>query len=75
MKRTYRVSYELKGTRIVDVTVDTNKLPQNFNVLSPQEQDEVLYERQEYSVLHLEDIDYGKAVSILPLRENLRVVQ
>jgi hypothetical protein len=75
MKRTYRVSYELKGTRIVDVTVDTSKLPHNFNVLSPQEQDEVLYERQEYSVLHLEDIDYGKAVSILPLRENLRVVQ
>jgi len=75
MKQTYRVSYELKGTRVVDVTVETNKLPDNFNVLSPEEQDEVLYERQEYSVLHLEDIDYGKAVSILPLRENLRVVQ
>lgn len=75
MKRTYRVTYELKGARIVDVTVDTNKLPQNFNDLSPEQQDEVLYERQEYSVLHLEDIDYGKAVSILPLRENLRVVQ
>ena len=75
MKRTYRVSYELKGTRVVDVTVDTNKLPQNFNDLSPEQQDEVLYERQEYSVLHLEDIDYGKAVSVLPLRENLRVVQ
>ncbi len=75
MNKTYRVTYELKGTRIVDVTVDTNKLPQNFNDLSPEQQDEVLYERQEYSVLHLEDIDYGKAVSILPLRENLRVVQ
>ena len=75
MKQTYRVSYELKGTRIVDVTVDTNKLPDNFDVLSPEEQDEILYERQESSVLHLEDIDYGKAVSILPLRENLQVVQ
>lgn len=75
MKQTYRVSYELKGTRIIDVTVEANKLPDNFNVLSPEEQDEVLYERQEYSVLYLEDIDYGKAVSIVPLRENLRVVQ
>lgn len=75
MKQTYRVTYELKGVRIIDVTADSNKLPDNFDVLSPEEQDELLYEAQSYSVLHTEDIDYGKAVSILPLRENLRVVQ
>lgn len=75
MKQTYRVTYELKGVRIIDVTADSSKLPDNFDVLSPEEQDELLYEAQSYSVLHTEDIDYGKAVSILPLRENLRVVQ
>ena len=75
MNKTYRVTYELKGVRIIDVTIDPNKLPDNFDVLSPQEQDELLYETQVFSVLHTEDIDYGKAVSVLPLRENLRVVQ
>lgn len=75
MNKTYRVTYELKGVRIIDVTADPNKLPDNFDVLSPQEQDELLYETQVFSVLHTEDIDYGKAVSVLPLRENLRVVQ
>jgi hypothetical protein len=75
MNKTYRVTYELKGVRIIDVTADSNKLPDNFDVLSPQEQDEWLYETQVFSVLHTEDIDYGKAVSVLPLRENLKVVQ
>lgn len=75
MNKTYRVTYELKGVRIIDVTVDPNKLPDNFDVLSPQEQDELLYESQVFSVLHTEDIDYGKAVSILELRSNLRTVQ
>jgi hypothetical protein len=75
MNKTYRVTYELKGVRIIDVTADSNKLPDNFDVLSPQEQDELLYETQVFSVLHTEDIDYGKAVSVLPLRENLKVVQ
>jgi len=75
MNKTYRVTYELKGVRIIDVTADSNKLPDNFDVLSPQKQDELLYETQVFSVLHTEDIDYGKAVSVLPLRENLKVVQ
>lgn len=75
MNKTYRVTYELKGVRIIDVTVDPNRLPDNFDILSPQEQDELLYESQGYSVLHTEDIDYGKAVSILELRSNLRTVQ
>jgi hypothetical protein len=72
--KTFRVSYEIKGTRIVDVTLKKSNIPSNWEELSPQEQDEILYERQEYSVLHLEDIDYGKAVSIVELRSNMKVV-
>ncbi len=71
--RTFRVTYELKGVRIIDVTTK-GELPENFNDLSYEQQDEWLYENQEYSVLHAEDIDYGKAESIVELRRDLRVV-
>jgi hypothetical protein len=71
--KTHRVTYELKGVRIIDVTTK-GELPENFNVLSLEEQDEWLYENQEFSVLHTQDIDYGKAVSIIELRRDLRVV-
>lgn len=71
--KTHRITYELKGVRIVDVTTK-GELPENFNVLSLEEQDEWLYENQEFSVLNTQDIDYGKAVSIIELRRDLRVV-
>jgi hypothetical protein len=71
--KTHRVVYELKGVRIIDVNTK-GELPENFNVLSLEEQDEWLYENQEFSVLHTQDIDYGKAVSIIELRRDLRVV-
>jgi hypothetical protein len=71
--KTHRVTYELKGVRIIDVTTK-GELPENFNVLSLEEQDEWLYGNQEFSVLHTQDIDYGKAVSIIELRRDLRVV-
>lgn len=71
--RTYRVSYELKGVRIIDVTTKA-QLPDNWDSLKTEEQDEWLYEHQEYSVLVNEDIDYGKAQSIIELRRDLRTV-
>lgn len=70
---THRVTYELKGVRIIDVTTKS-ELPDNWDSLKTEEQDEWLYENQEYSVLHAEDIDYGKAVSVIELRSDLRVV-
>jgi hypothetical protein len=71
--RTHRVTYELKGVRIIDVTTK-GELPENWDSLKTEEQDEWLYEHQEFSVLHTEDIDYGKAQSIIELRRDLRVV-
>jgi hypothetical protein len=70
---THRVTYELKGVRIIDVTTK-GELPDNWDSLKTEEQDEWLYENQEYSVLHTQDIDYGKAVSVIELRSNLRAV-
>lgn len=71
--KTFRITYELKGVRIVDV-VTKNSIPENWESLKTEEQDEWLYENQEYSVLSNQDIDYGKAVSIIELRNNLRTV-
>ena len=70
---THRVTYELKGVRIIDVTTK-GELPDNWDSLKTEEQDEWLYENQEYSVLHTQDIDYGKAVSVIELRSNLKAV-
>jgi len=75
MNKTYRVSYDIKGVRIVDVTIAEKNIPDNWNELTEQQQDELLYERQQFSVLHLEDIDYGKAQSIVELRSTLGVVK
>jgi hypothetical protein len=72
--KTYRVSYDIKGVRVVDVTIKEQDIPENWDTLTEQEQDELLYERQQYSVLHLEDVDYGKAQSILELRSDFKVV-
>ena len=71
--KTHRVVYELKGVRIIDVNTK-GELPENWDSLKTEEQDEWLYEHQEFSVLHTEDIDYGKAQSIIELRRDLRVV-
>lgn len=72
--KTFRISYEQRGVRIIDVTTKA-ELPENWNSLKTEEQDEWLYENQEYSVLVNDDLDFGKAQSIIELRNNLRVVQ
>ena len=71
--KTHRVTYELKGVRIIDVTTKA-PLPENWESLKTQEQDEWLYEHQDFSVLVNEDIEYGKASSIIELRRDLRTV-
>ena len=71
--KTFRVTYETKGVRVIDVTTK-NEPPENWNSLKTQEQDEWLYENQEYSVLKSEDNHHGEVVAIVELRSNLRVV-
>lgn len=71
--KTFRITYETKGVRIIDVTTKA-QLPDNWDSLKSEEQDEWLYEHQDFSVLHTEDTDYGKASSIIELRRDLRTV-
>ena len=68
INKQFRVAYEIKGTRIIDVFIKDADLPSDWLRLKPEEQDEWLYSRQEYSVIQHEDIDYGKAVSVLEVR-------
>jgi len=72
--RTFRVVYETKGVRIIDVTTK-HPLPENWDSLKTEEQDEWLYENQEYSVLKSEDNHYGEVNAIIELRDNLRIVK
>ena len=68
MAKQFRVAYEIKGTRVIDVFIKDAELPSDWSRLKPEEQDEWLYSRQDYSVIQHEDIDYGKAVSVLEVR-------
>jgi hypothetical protein len=63
----FRVTYDIKGTRVINVFIEDQDLPSNWNSLDSEAQDQWLYERQSYSVIQFEDIDYGKAVSVLPV--------
>lgn len=69
----FRVAYESRGVRIIDVTTK-NPIPENWGSLKTEEQDEWLYENQDFSVLVAEDMEYGKASSIIELRPNLKTV-
>ena len=62
--KTHRITYERKGVRIIDVTTKA-PLPDNWESLKTEEQDEWLYEHQDFSVLVTEDIEYGKAAAII----------
>lgn len=74
MSKQFRVAYDIKGTRVIDVFIKDQDLPSNWLRLTSEEQDEWLYTHQDYSVIQFEDIDYGKAVSVLEVR-HLGVVQ
>jgi len=63
------VNYDIKGTRTIQVYIEDNKsLPLDWQSMSSEAQDEWLYENSKYSVLKYEDIDYGKAVSVLEVK-------
>ena len=39
----YRLTYETKGVRVVDVWVKEELLPENFELYDPNKKDEILY--------------------------------
>lgn len=73
MKR-YRVVYETRGVRVVDVWVDEKKLPENFELQHPKKQDEILYDLQLKSEDIWQDQHYGECVNVMPVRELKAVI-
>ncbi len=49
MVKQYRLTYETKGVRVVDVWVDEKQLPENFDLYDHDKQDEILYSLQRKS--------------------------
>jgi hypothetical protein len=72
----FSVIYNVKGTRIVDVYLpDGVELPDNWDSLKTEEQDEFLFTHQSHSVLRTEDLDYGKVFEIWENDISLKVVK
>jgi hypothetical protein len=72
----FSVIYNVKGTRIVDVYLpDGIELPDNWDNLGTEEQDEFLFAHQSHSVLRTEDLDYGKVFEIWENDTTLRAVK
>jgi hypothetical protein len=63
----YRLTYETKGVRVVDVWVNEDLLPENFELYDPDKQDEVLYSLQYKAQEVFQDNHYGKCVNVLPV--------
>ena len=70
----YRVSYKVEGVRIMNVWLpDGVQPPKDFAIWDYPEQDEWLYEHQAHTSVHLEDIHYAEADSVLKVT-HLRAV-
>jgi hypothetical protein len=63
----YRLTYETKGVRVVDVWVNEDLLPENFDLYDPDKQDEVLYSLQYKAQEVFQDNHHGKCVNVLPV--------
>ena len=74
--RQFSIIYNVKGTRIVDVVLPDNiELPENWDSLKTEKQDEFLYTYQTHSVLRTEDLNYGNVFEVWENENKLKVVK
>ena len=74
--RQFSIIYNVKGTRIVDVFLPDNiELPENWDSLKTEKQDEFLYTYQTHSVLRTEDLNYGDVFEVWENDNKLKVVK
>lgn len=74
MVKQYRLTYETKGVRVINVWVDEKKLPENFELYAPEKQDEILYGLQYKAEQVFEDTHQGNCVNVLPVLQLKSVV-
>jgi hypothetical protein len=74
--RQFSIIYNVKGTRIVDVFLPDNiELPENWDSLKTEKQDEFLYTYQTHSILRTEDLNYGNVFEVWENENKLKVVK
>jgi hypothetical protein len=74
MSKQFRVTYETKGVKVVNVWLPEGaELPNNWGSMTLTQQDEWLYENQSEAHLNWTDETEGEVVNILPVA-NLKAV-
>jgi hypothetical protein len=74
MSKQFRVTYETKGVKVVNVWLpEGTELPNNWGSMTLRQQDEWLYENQSEAHLNWSDETEGEVVNVLPVAE-LKVV-
>lgn len=75
MKKQFRVTYETKGVKVVNVWLPEGEdLPIDWNFLSNEQKDEWLYEHQDEAHLVWTDEHEGQCVNVLPVTQLKAVI-
>jgi hypothetical protein len=74
MSKQFRVTYETKGVKVVNVwLLEGAEIPAQWGSMTLREQDEWLYDNQAEAHLNWSDETEGEVVNILPVAE-LKVI-
>jgi hypothetical protein len=69
MMKEFQISYKVEGVRVVNVWLpEGTELPHIWNAMTPEHQDEWLYEHEGRSEVSYEDIHYSQAEAVLEVR-------
>jgi hypothetical protein len=68
-EKQFQISYKVEGVRVVNVWLpEGTDLPHIWNAMTPEHQDEWLYEHEGRSEISYEDIHYSQAEAVLEVR-------
>jgi hypothetical protein len=65
----FQISYKIEGVRVMNVWLpEGTELPHIWNAMTPEHQDEWLYEHEGRSEVSYEDIHHSQAEAVLEVR-------
>ena len=68
-EKQFQISYKVEGVRVMNVWLpEGTDLPHIWNAMTPEHQDEWLYEHEGRSAVAYEDIHYSQAEAVLEVR-------
>jgi hypothetical protein len=68
-EKQFQISYKVEGVRVMNVWLpEGTELPHIWNAMTPEHQDEWLYEHEGRSAVAYEDIHYSQAEAVLEVR-------